>query len=83
MPLILGLALYFVIWWTFLFAVLPFGVQSQLEAKDIVPGSDPGAPARPRLLLKALATSIVAALVWGAVDIWYVTYFLPGLGAQN
>ena len=63
MPLILGLALYFVIWWTFLFAVLPFGVQSQLEAKDIVPGSDP--------------------LVWGAVDIWYVTYFLPGLGAQN
>ena len=82
-PWILGLALYFVIWWTFLFAVLPFGVQSQQEAKDIVPGSDPGAPARPRLLMKVLATSILAGVIWAGVDFWYITYFLPSIGAQN
>jgi hypothetical protein len=42
-----GIALYFVIWWTVLFAVLPFGVRSQAEAGDVVSGSEPGAPAAP------------------------------------
>ena len=30
-----GLAVYFVIWWTVLFAVLPFGVRSQAEAGSV------------------------------------------------
>jgi predicted secreted protein len=66
----MAVALYFVIWWTLLFAVLPFGVRSQAEAGEVVPGSDPGAPARPYLLVKAFATSIVAALVLAMV--WWV-----------
>jgi predicted secreted protein len=56
-------ALYFVIWWTALFAVLPFGIRSQAEA-DILPGSDPGAPALPALNEKAIWTTIVAAVVF-------------------
>jgi len=43
----LGTATYFIIWWLLLFAILPFGVQSQHELDDIVPGTAPSAPAPP------------------------------------
>jgi predicted secreted protein len=75
MPWLLGLALYFIIWWTLLFAVLPFGVRSQHEMNEIVPGSEPGAPARPRLGMKLLANTILAAVVWGIADYFYIYYF--------
>ena len=58
-----GIALYFVIWWTVLFAVLPFGVRSQAEAGDVVSGSEPGAPAAPALREKAIWTTFLAAVV--------------------
>lgn len=60
------IAIYIVIWWVVLFAVLPFGVRSQLEADDIVEGTEPGAPVRSHLWLKFLATTLIAALLWGA-----------------
>ena len=56
--------IYFVLWWTVLFAVLPFGVRSQEESGDIVPGSDPGAPAAPKLLTKATWTTAVATVLF-------------------
>ena len=59
-----ALALYFLVWWTTLFAVLPFGVRSQAEAGDVTPGSDPGAPALPALREKAVWTSLAATLVF-------------------
>ena len=59
----LAAAIYFVIWWTVLFAVLPWGVQSQHEAGEILPGSDPGAPARPLLVRKAIATTLLSAVI--------------------
>jgi predicted secreted protein len=58
-----GLALYFVIWWILLFAVLPFGVQSQVESGEVVRGSEPGAPALPALREKAIWTTLVASIV--------------------
>ncbi len=58
-------AIYFLIWWVALFAVLPFGIRSHAEAGDIVPGSDPGAPIRPRLWLRLLWTTLIAALLFG------------------
>ncbi len=62
-----SLALYFIIWWTVLFAILPIGVRSQAEAGDVPAGTDPGAPSRPDLVRKAIYTTIVAALVFGLV----------------
>ena len=62
-----ALALYFLVWWTTLFAVLPFGVRSQAEAGDVAPGSDPGAPALPALREKAVWTSLAASLVFTLV----------------
>ena len=58
-----GLALYFVIWWILLFAVLPFGVRSQAEAGEVVQGSEPGAPALPALREKAIWTTLVSSVV--------------------
>ena len=60
-------AVYFVVWWIMLFAVLPFGVKSQAEAGMVTPGSEPGAPVAPKLVGKALATSVVAAIVTAAI----------------
>jgi predicted secreted protein len=53
-----GIAIYFLIWWVTLFAVLPFGVKSQHEA-ETSPGTDPGAPILPRMLQKLLWTTLV------------------------
>jgi predicted secreted protein len=63
----LAAALFLTIWFTVLFAVLPFGVRSQHEAGTMVPGTDPGAPVAPKLLQKALWTSLVSALVFAAL----------------
>jgi predicted secreted protein len=68
-PWPMAIAMFATIWWVLLFAVLPFGVRSQHETAEIVPGSDPGAPVAPRLAVKALWTtglSVVAfvALMW-------------------
>lgn len=65
-----GLAVYFVIWWTVLFAVLPFGIRSQVESGDVVKGSDPGAPVLPGLLKKALITTFIAGIIFAFV--WYL-----------
>lgn len=64
-----GLAVYFIIWWTVLFAVLPFGVRSQHETGETVAGTEPGAPVLPELLKKAAITSLIAAVIFGFV--WY------------
>lgn len=72
----LGLAVYFVIWWTILFAILPFGIKSQHETGEVVPGSDPGAPARPQLLKRMLWNTVVAAVIWVGVDLIYIYFYL-------
>ncbi len=59
-----SLGLYFLIWWTMLFAVLPFGVRSQVEEGTVVAGTEPGAPALPNLREKAIWTTIVASCVF-------------------
>ncbi|MER2263981.1 DUF1467 family protein [Methylobacterium oxalidis] len=55
-----AVALYFVLWWTLLFAILPLRNQPEHRPEHIVPGQDPGAPALPRLREKAIWTSLFA-----------------------
>jgi predicted secreted protein len=66
-----GLAIYFIIWWVVLFAVLPWGIRSQQESGEVVEGSDPGAPVIPALRAKLLWTTLVASIVFGACYIAY------------
>lgn len=61
-----GIFVYALIWWMVLFAVLPWGVR---RVENPETGHDPGAPANPNLWLKLLATTVVAAIVWGIVYI--------------
>jgi predicted secreted protein len=60
-----ALAVYFIIWWVTLFAVLPFGVRSADEAGETVEaGHEPGAPVDPQLFKKAIITTIASAAIF-------------------
>jgi predicted secreted protein len=72
MSLATGIAIYFIIWWVVLFAVLPWGVRSQMEGDEIVSGSDPGAPVIPRLWWKLLWTTVVAGVVFAICAAVYI-----------
>ncbi|WP_421998469.1 DUF1467 family protein [Reyranella sp.] len=56
-----GVTVYFVIWWTVLFTVLPLGVK---RAENPGKGEERGAPERPDLVRKAIITSLVAGALW-------------------
>jgi predicted secreted protein len=73
MSIATAIAIYFIIWWVVLFAVLPWGVRSQHESGAVAPGTDPGAPTIPRLRAKLVWTTIVAALVFA---LWYVVVYV-------
>jgi len=60
------IAIYFVVWWIVLFAVLPWGMRTQEEEGEVTLGTPASAPANPRLLNKAIWTTIVSAIVVGA-----------------
>jgi predicted secreted protein len=66
-----SIAIYFIIWWVVLFAVLPWGVRGQHEAGALQQGTDPGAPVAPMLWSKLLWTTVVAGVVFA---IWHVVY---------
>jgi predicted secreted protein len=72
-PVTTAIAIYFLIWWTTLFAVLPWGVRSQAESGEVVAGSDPGAPSLPRLRNKLIWTTLVSSVVFAA---FYTVYTL-------
>jgi predicted secreted protein len=67
MSLSLAIAIYVVIWWTVLFAVLPIGVRTQGEDGTVVPGTPESAPTRPRLVRVILLTTLVSAAVFAAM----------------
>jgi predicted secreted protein len=58
-----GAAMYVMIWWLTLFAVLPFGTRPVADADSDTGWR--GVPERPRLLRKVLVTTLVAAVIWG------------------
>jgi len=54
---------YTLIWWTVLFAVLPFGTRPVADP-DAATGWR-GAPERPLIGRKLLATTVISAVLWG------------------
>jgi len=71
-----AVTVFIVIWWMVFFAVLPWGVRRD-DAPQI--GNDPGAPARPRLLRKALLTTAIAAVLFALVYAVIAGGLLPNL----
>lgn len=68
MTVLSSMAIFFIIWWVTLFAVLPFGVRTQQEDGHVVPGSEPSAPARPRIWRAAAITTAIALVVFALVQ---------------
>ena len=56
------LVVYVIIWWLVLFMVLPFGI-TRVDPTTLLPGQDPGSPAKGRMLLKLGVTSCIAAVL--------------------
>jgi predicted secreted protein len=69
MGLVSGIVVYFLTWWTVLFAVLPLGVEPDAAAAEA--GGWRGAPRRVRVLRVVLLTTLISALVWLLID-WLV-----------
>lgn len=70
MNLLTVAAIYFVLWWICLFIVLPFGVRTQDEERDTILGTVGSAPLRPMLVRKALAATVLAAVLLGVL--WFL-----------
>lgn len=65
-------AIYFVVWWVTLFAMLPIGVRAHDSTDHAVRATRGSAPDHPRMGLKVVLTTIVAAILVG------LFYFVTG-----
>ncbi|MEI2301690.1 DUF1467 family protein [Ensifer sp. MJa1] len=80
MPIFSIFAIYFIIWWITLFAVLPLGVRTQAEENSVVPGSVESAPAKFNAKRVVVLTTIIAAVIQLA---WYVVSVRLGYGIDS
>ena len=71
LSLVGSIGLYFVVWWTLLFAVLPVRMRSQAEAGEVTAGTDPGAPAAPALRERAIWTTIVSLIAFSGIAAFF------------
>lgn len=72
---VFGFAIYGIVWFLTLFMVLPFGVVSQSEAGEVVPGSEGGAPSQPRIGRKLFITTLISGVLYAGI------YYLLTSGA--
>lgn len=64
MTLLAAFFMYLIIWWTVLFAVLPWGNRQPATHEA---GMAPGAPVNPNIKKKLIATTLVSFIVLGIV----------------
>jgi predicted secreted protein len=79
MSVVSFIAVYVLIWPLVLQALLPFGLRTQAEAEEVVPGSEPAAPVRIHWKLKILLTTLISVVLWG---VFYWLYRTTGLGVS-
>ena len=65
MSFLTAFAIYFIIWWITLFAILPIGVRTQADEENITMGTAESAPLNLRMRRKLIMTSIVSAVIFG------------------
>jgi len=72
-----AIAIYVVIWWTVLFAMLPIGVRTSEEAGEKAsPGTAESAPHLPNLLPKMVATTVVSSIVFAMLYVIIVDHLI-------
>ena len=88
MSLTSALAVYFILWWVTLFAVLPWGVRNSHETgQQVTAGPETGAPVNQRIGRKMLVTTVIARLlfilVYGQITYGWVGFEdIPFLGSM-
>lgn len=73
-------AIYFVLWWIVLFAMLPFGLRTQDEDGDVTLGTVSSAPRGSHMGRAMLWTTIVSLAIYGA---FYVLIVYLGFGFDD
>ena len=76
MTLAFALAIYVVIWWIVLFAILPIGIRTQAEEGDVSPGTTESAPHLPRMLPKILATTVLSSVIFAVLYVIIVHHLI-------
>jgi len=84
MNIVLGVAVFYVMWWIVLFAILPWGVKTAQETgEQSVPGQATSAPQQPMMLKKVIWTTVVTSVLFGVLVAnnhygWLTLDDLPG-----
>jgi predicted secreted protein len=79
MDLTSAIAIFFVIWWITLFAVLPWGNRDPDPEDERVQGAEPGAPARPGLKRKLWITTGASIVIFAA----FYALINSGIGLED
>ena len=72
MSVVEAIVVFAIVWWLFFFMLLPWGVERNRAPE---PGHDAGAPVRPKLVRKALAATVLAAVATMVIR-WAVERYL-------
>jgi predicted secreted protein len=80
MTWISAIAVYFILWWIVLFAVLPFSLRTQDDADDVTLGTTASAP-HGRHVGRAMLRATLASLVIFGILVLLTRYF--GLGIDD
>ena len=59
-----GILVYFMVFMVVLLTVLPFGVRRSETPET---GHEPGAPEKPLLVKKFIATALISLVIWGVI----------------
>ena len=80
MSIVTGLLVFIVLWWLVFLMALPWGVKAAPDPS--VDGHDAGAPARPRVMLKAVVTTGITFVLWGVAYVLIESDMLTFRGAS-
>ena len=73
-----GFVVFSITWFVVLFTVLPWGVRTQAEDGDIVPGTTESAPINPaiwkKFLVTTIITSILVGIFWATIEYELIDY---------
>ncbi len=61
-----SIAVYFLIWWVMLFAILPFGLKTQEEDGDVTLGTTSSAPSGRHVGRALILTTVVSLVIFAA-----------------
>lgn len=77
MSIPIALGIYFICWWLAFFMMLPIGVRTHADADSAEPGMADSAPLAPQLWIKALAATVVSALIFAVVYVVIAYRLIP------